>query len=71
VTVAPWFDVTEPAEALKVAVVAPAATLIDAGTESAPLLLESATAAPPDGAADDSVTVHVEDAPDAMLAGEH
>jgi hypothetical protein len=33
VTVAPWFDVTEPAEALKVAVVAPAATLIDAGTE--------------------------------------
>ncbi len=56
---------------MNVAVVAPAATLTEAGTVSAPLLLESATAAPPEGAAAERVTVQDDDAPDAMLEGEH
>jgi len=48
-------------------VVAPAATLTDAGTASSPLLLETETEAPPAGAAADSVTVHVDVPPVARL----
>jgi hypothetical protein len=47
------------AVALKVAVVAPAATVTDAGTVSEVLLLPSVTLDPPVGAVCVSVTVHV------------
>jgi hypothetical protein len=47
------------AVALKVAVVAPAATVTEAGTVSKVLLLPRVTAEPPAGAVRDSVIVHV------------
>ncbi len=59
-----------PAVAVKVAVVAVAATVTDAGTLSRALLLESETDAPPAGAALERVTVQVEAAPLAKLVGE-
>ena len=46
---------------VKVALVAPAGTNTLEGTRAAPLLLESATVAPPAGAAPLNVTVPVED----------
>ena len=49
----------EPAVALKVAVVAPAATVTEAGTVSRALLLASVTLVPPVGAAWVTVTVQV------------
>ena len=57
------------AVALKVAVVAPAATVTDAGTVSKVLLLASVTLAPPVGAAWLKVTVQVLAALGARLAG--
>ena len=45
---------------VNVALLAPAAIVTVAGTEAAPLLLESATAAPPAGAGPFRVTVPVE-----------
>jgi hypothetical protein len=60
VTVAVWLLAIVPAAvALKVAVVAPAATVTDAGTVSEVLLLASVTLDPPVGAAWVSVTVQV------------
>src|SRR3954465_12322767 len=53
---------------LKVALVAPAGMLTLAGTEAAPLLLESATCAPPAGAGPSSTTVPVTGLPPVMLA---
>jgi len=50
---------TAPAEAAKVAVVLPAATVTEAGTVRAALLSEMATGSPPDGAALLRVRVHV------------
>ena len=55
---------------VNVALVAPAATVTLEGTRAATvLLLESATTAPPDGAAPLSVTVPVEEFPPVTLAG--
>ena len=62
---------TVTAVAVKFAVVAPAATVTDAGTVSAALFEESPTEAPPGKAADVSVTVQEEVAPDATEFGEH
>lgn len=49
-----------PAVAVKLPVVAPAATVTEAGTVNRALLLESGTLTPPAGAAPDKVTVQVE-----------
>ena len=57
------------AVALKVAVVAPAATVTEAGTVSEALLLASVTAEPPAGAVCDSVTLQVLTALWPRLAG--
>jgi hypothetical protein len=58
VSVADWVEVTAAIVAVKGAVVAPAATVTEAGTVTAALLLASVTACPPVGAAALSVTVH-------------
>jgi hypothetical protein len=52
-----------------VALVAPAAIVTLEGTLAAPLLLESATCAPPVGAGPLNVTVPVEEFPPATLVG--
>ena len=62
---------TVPAVAVKFAVVAPAVTVIEAGTVSAALFEESPTEAPPVNAARESVTVQVDVPPDATELGEH
>jgi len=54
---------------VNVALVAPATTVTLEGTRAAPLLLESATVAPPAGAAPLSVTVPVEELPPVTLVG--
>ena len=59
------------AVALNVAVVAPAATVTDAGTVSEVLLLASVTEAPPDSAGCVVMTVQVLVAPCPRLAGVH
>jgi hypothetical protein len=70
VKVALWSLVIKAAAvALNVAVVAPAATVTDAGTMSKVLLLVSLTDEPPVGAAWVSVTVHVLTAPCPRLPG--
>ena len=60
-----------PAVAENVVVVAPAGTVTEAGTVNVALVLERVIAAPPLGAADDKVTVHVDIAPVPRLAGTH
>jgi hypothetical protein len=62
-------DVTVPAVAVNGAVLAPAATLIEAATLKAVLLLESETVAPPEGATWLRVTVHVEGLAEANVVG--
>jgi hypothetical protein len=57
------------AVALKLAAVAPAATVTEAGTVSSALLLASVTLAPPVGAVWVSVTVHALTAPWPRLVG--
>jgi len=59
VMVAVWADVTALTMAEKLAVVAPAGTVTEAGTVTALLLLASVTACPPVGAAELSVTVQL------------
>ena len=54
---------------VKVAVVPPAGTATLEGTLAAPLLLASATCAPPEGAGPLSVTVPVEEFPPVTLVG--
>jgi hypothetical protein len=63
--------VGEPAVAVNVALVAPASAAAEAGTLTIVLFDESATIEPADGAGCDNVTVHVEFAPEAKVAGEH
>lgn len=60
---------TLPTVAVKLAVVAPEATVTDAGRLTAALLLESDTTAPPLGAACVIVTVHVDVLPELTVAG--
>jgi hypothetical protein len=63
-------EATEFVVAVKVAVVAPAATVTDAGTWAAAVLLEvKLTTAPPVGAGLSRVTVPVDDVPPATDAG--
>ena len=71
VTVTVWLLTTVPAVAVKFAAIAPAATVTDAGTVRAALLEERPTEAPPVSAAEDSVTVQEEAAPDVTELGEH
>jgi hypothetical protein len=63
VTLAVWLVVIVPAVAVKVAVDVPAATVTEAGTVIDVMLVDSATATPPLGAAWFNVTVQTEDAP--------
>ncbi len=60
-----------PAVAVKLAEVAPDATVAEAGTVSAAALLDSVTVIPPVPAACDSVTVHEEVPPELRLVGLH
>jgi len=69
VMVADWVVVILPAAAVKVAEAAPAAMVTEAGTVSKALLSDSATTAPPAGAAWFRVTVHVVEAPESIVVG--
>jgi hypothetical protein len=72
VSVALWPLAMLPAIALKVIVAEPAGTVIvDAGTGSSALLLDSETAVPPGGAVLFRVTVHAELAPEVKVVGLH
>jgi len=62
---------TVPAVAVKFAVVAPAATVTDAGTVRAALFAERLTEEPPVNAARFSVIVQLEAEPEATEPGEH
>ena len=62
-------EITELVAAVNVAVLEPAATVMEAGTVTAEALLDNATDAPPAGAALLKVTVPVADAPPATLVG--
>jgi hypothetical protein len=61
--------VTDAVATVKFAAVAPAGTVTLAGTVAAALLLDSVTAAPPEGAGAFKVTVPVEGLPPPTLAG--
>jgi|SRR5271157_4819555 len=67
--VADVVELTAVVVTVKVAVVAPAATVTLAGTVAEALLLPSVTAAPPVGAALLKVTVPVEEAPPVTVVG--
>jgi hypothetical protein len=69
VTTAVWVLATAPAVARKVATMEPAATVTDAGSVNTGVLLESVTTTPPEAATLDSVTIHVEVAPELRLVG--
>jgi hypothetical protein len=69
VIVAPVTLPTATVVAVKFAVVAPASTVTLTGTVAAPLSLESVTTDPPVGAAEDRVTVPVEEVPPVTLVG--
>ena len=70
VTVTVWLLATVPAVAMKLAVIAPAATVAEAGTVSAALFEESPTDALPLGARV-IVTVQLDAAPEATELGTH
>ena len=60
-----------PAVAVKLALVAPAATVTDEGTGNKRLLEDNVTVAPPLGAAGETVTLHELDWPELRLEGLH
>jgi len=60
-----------PAVAVKVALEEPAATVTEAGTRSAAVLVESDTAAPPEPAVFDNLTAQVDVAPAPRLLDPH
>jgi hypothetical protein len=64
-----WSEAMVPAVAVNVVLVDAAATVADAGTVSRPVVLLNETETPPVPAALDSVTVHVELAPELKLVG--
>ena len=64
-----WSELIVPAVAVKLAEVAPDATVTDGGTLSVPTLLDSGTTAPPAPAALDNVTVQPDTPPDDRLVG--
>ena len=64
-----WSELIVPAVAVKLAEVAPDATVTDGGTLSVPTLLDSGTTAPPAPAALDRPTVHVDVPPEVRLLG--
>ena len=66
-----WFALMVPAVAVNCPLAEPEATVTVAGTVRAARLLKSDTAAPPEPAAFDRVTVQVELAPDKRLLGAH
>ena len=70
-TVALWSLLIVVVVALNVPLVKPAANVTEAGTVSTRLVFVSATAAPPAGAAVESVTVHTLVAFDPRLVGLH
>jgi hypothetical protein len=63
--------VGDPAVAVNVAVEVPPATVTEAGTLTKVLFDDSATTEPLEGAGAEIVTVQVEFAPEATVAGEH
>lgn len=71
VTAAVWLVEMVPAAAVKFADAAPDATVTEAGTVSAALLLERATVTPAAPAACDSVTAHTDVPPELRLVGAH
>jgi hypothetical protein len=70
VTIAVSPVVMEPAEAVKAALVAPAATVTVGSTVRSPVSLERATSAPDGPAACDSLTVHVDEEAELRIPGE-
>src|SRR5262249_19919020 len=71
VSVTVWLLPTVPALAVKLAVLAPAVTVTDAGTVSAPLFEESPTVDPPVTAGRDSVTLQLVVPPETTELGAH
>ena len=71
VIVAVWFDEKLPALTVKTAAETPPGTVTVPGTDRTALLSDSETGIPPDGAAIDTATVQLADAPGPSVAGEH
>ena len=71
VIVAVWLDEKLPALTVKTAEEAPPGTVTLPGTDRTALLSDSETDIPPAGAAVDTATVQVADAPGPSVAGEH
>jgi len=71
VTTAVWAALMVPAVAVKLADVAPDATVTEEGTDNVAVLLESASAMPAEPAACESVTVQDEVPPEPRLVGLH
>src|SRR5690349_8975585 len=71
VTIAVWFDMTEPAVAVNVALETPAKMDTAVGTVRSEELLESVTVTPPVPATWDNAAVQVDAAPELRVVGKH
>jgi len=71
VTIAVWLTETEPAAAVKLALVDPDAMVTLAGTVSRPLFVVRLTVAGPGPAARDKVITQFADPPELRFVGEH